>query len=108
MQLAHKLRRTQQFKYDQYDYRTQMSIALKEAHRSIAQTKAIKAERKLRFQMLQERQKTYSTHLKAVSERRRAEREARGSIEFTEMDIAKAAYATDQKDKALGLNVRYW
>ena len=89
MKRAHELRRQLSPLMPSKSYREMMSMCLKQAHNELK----IKAK---------------AAQLKAAREANRPVFKApkASGKEFAEMDIAKAAFAADQRDRALGLNVR--
>lgn len=103
MELAHQMRRKgDRFnKFAGLTYGEKMSICLKQAHISVNRTKQCRAEARARFKALEERRKKEAARINKFFLRGKKK-------EFSEMDLAKAAFAADKRDKKKMIKVRYW
>jgi len=105
MKRAHQIRKERAFQLQALSYREQMSFCLKAAYKELALKKYNEKLKAASIARLEQQKKL------AAERMRRAQQEMKNKKpfepkEFSEMDLAKAAFAADQRDRVNNLKVR--
>lgn len=107
MKRAHQIRVYEAYQLQGLSYHNQMSICLKRAYKEIALVKENEKRKKIAQERLEQQKAEAIVRMNRVKEQMK-NKKPRAEKVLSELDFAKAAYAADQRDKAAGLNVRYW